>query len=149
MNRRQHKWAGAVVMLGLGLMGSACGDDETTGTSSASSGQGGQSATTGGSGSTTSSGMAGSGGNVQCGGSATTAECTSYCSGVVAAACPDGPTQQECEQSCGMLNGIVDQCPAWGAVVDCAGSAPTFVCFMGETVPDGCEGEFYCLSQCF
>ena len=143
MSGRRYLGVGALAVTSL-VLASACGDDETgkTTSSSSSAGQGGS-----GQSSSSSSGMGGAGG-AQCGGSMSMADCTSYCMGVVAAACPGGPTQQVCEQGCNMLNGNLAQCPAWGAVVDCAETAPNFTCFMGETVPEGCETEFYCLSQC-
>jgi len=55
----------------------------------------------------------------------------------------------ECEQGCGQLNDYVGTCPAWGGVVDCMGSSPTFACMGAQWVPVGCEDEFHCVSQCF
>ncbi len=81
--------------------------------------------------------------------SMSTAECTGYCQAAIAAGCPDSPTQAECEEQCGQLNDLVAMCPAWGGLVDCAGDNPTFTCMFGERVPEGCEEQFYCLSQCF
>jgi hypothetical protein len=129
-------WMNAVV---IALICVACSDDDPdTGTTSGAGGSGGN----GGAGAT-------GGGGGACEGSTSTADCAAYCAGVVAAACPGGPSPEECEQGCGMANGIVAQCPAWGALVDCAESAPGFTCFMGETVPEGCEEELYCFSLCF
>lgn len=128
-------WVIAAVLLG------ACGDDDSS-TDDASSETGADTASTDTSTDTSTGGM--------CEGSSTVADCATYCTGVLAAGCPEGPaTQQECEDGCEMLNGIVDQCPAWGTLVECAEAAPQFTCFMGETVPEGCEEEFYCLSLCF
>jgi hypothetical protein len=120
------------------LLVGACADepsDESDGTESASEND-------------ESAGTDGDGG--MCDGSATTADCASYCTGVVAASCAGGPaTQAECEQGCEMLNAAVGQCPAWGVLVECAQAAPAFACFMDEPVPEGCEEEFYCVSLCF
>jgi hypothetical protein len=120
------------------LLAGACGDDGESSTDDGSSDQGSETTSN-----DTSSDSSGTEGGVQCDGSSSTADCATYCASVLAADCPEGPgTQDECEQSCEMLNGVVGQCPAWGALVDCAQTAPTFTCFMGETVPEGCEEEF-------
>jgi hypothetical protein len=114
----------------------ACGDDTDT----KNTGPGGQ---------TAAGGQGAGGGAPVCTESMSTAECTTYCEGAIAAGCPDSPTQTECEDQCGQLNDFVSMCPAWGGLVDCAGDSPTFTCMFGERVPEGCEEQFYCLSLCF
>lgn len=115
-----------------------------------SDGGGGGGGQGGSAGSSGSSGGGGQGGGGQCKTSASVADCVAICPGVIAAACADGPaTQAECEQGCKDLNDYVSSCPAWGGVVDCMGSSPTFTCMGAQWVPVGCEDEFYCVSQCF
>lgn len=114
----------------------ACGSDDASGPVTDGGAAGG------------SGGSAGASG--QCPTSASVADCAAICPAVVAAACPGGPTTQaECEEGCTMLNDYVGSCPAWGGVVDCMGSSPTFSCMDDQWVPVGCEDEFYCVSQCF
>jgi hypothetical protein len=120
----------------------ACSDGGSGG------GTGGQGGNAGSSASGGSGGQAGQAG--QCKTSTSVADCVAICPGVVAAGCADGPaTQAECEQGCKDLNDYVSSCPAWGGVVDCMGSSPTFTCMGAQWVPVGCENEFHCVSQCF
>ena len=151
----RKNWKGVCAIWALGVLPVyACSDDSSNGDASSDEGETTESTDTTESSDATdtteSTDATDADGGGMCGGSSTTADCASYCAGVIAAACPGGPaTQQECEQGCEMLNGAVDQCPAWGALAECAQTAPTFTCFMGETVPEGCEDEFYCVSLCF
>lgn len=142
MGNNTNSGALSIVVL---LFACACGDADDSSTGDTVSDTNEDSSSTD---ATTDPGETDGGG--MCGGSPTTADCATYCTGVLAAACPGGPgSQEECEQGCEMLNGAIDQCPAWGTLVECSQTAPQFTCFMGETVPEGCEEEFYCLSQCF
>ncbi len=131
----RRKLMAVVSICGALLLTVACSD---------AAGGGGQGGSAG------SSGGGGQGGGGQCKTSASVADCVAICPGVVAAGCADGPaTQAECEQGCKDLNDYVSSCPAWGGVVDCMGSSPTFTCMGAQWVPVGCEDEFYCVSQCF
>lgn len=142
MDRRPTRHSTMISALVV-LLAGACGDDGDSSTDATSSTDTGDTTAD----ETSETGETDGG---SCEGSSTTADCATYCAAVLAAACPDGPaSQQECEQGCEMLNGAIDQCPAWGTLVECAQTAPTFACFMGETVPEGCEEEFYCVSSCF
>ena len=137
----RKKLATVVFVWGALALTVACGSDGSAG---GSGGQGGSSGSaSGGSG-------GGQGGGAQCKTSSSVADCVAICPGIIAAGCSDGPTTQaECEDGCGKLNDNVGTCPAWGGVVDCMGSSPTFTCMGGQFVPVGCEDEFYCVSQCF
>jgi len=131
-----------VSVLGAGTV--ACGDSTGDGDGESSEGGGGD----------TGSGAAGTGGAgggvmLECAESDSQADCATMCAAVVAAECPEGPTEAQCESQCADLNDYVGTCPAWGGVVDCMGPAPTYTCMGSQPVPAGCEGEFYCLSQCF
>ena len=75
------------------------------------------------------------GGDASCNESASTADCTVMCEAVIAATCPNGPTQTQCEEQCADLNAFVGACPAWGGVVDCMADPPTFVCLQGSRCP--------------
>jgi hypothetical protein len=120
-------------------VGGACGDDSSEDESASGDGD----ADAGASGTDT-----GPGGSGTCPGSTSVADCSTVCAAVVAAACPAGPSQQQCDSDCADLNAYVGACSAWGAVVDCMGASPTFTCISEEPVPSGCEPEFQCLSQC-
>jgi hypothetical protein len=138
VNRKRPKQMRVISALAVMLVG-ACRDDSSSEDASADEGHPAESADA----------TDGEGG-AMCGAGSTLADCPSYCAGVIAAACPGGPSSpEECEQGCEMLNDVVGQCPAWGALVECAQTAPSFTCFMGAPVPEGCEDEFYCVSLCF
>jgi hypothetical protein len=135
----KRSWKRMCVMSAMSvLLVGACRDDSSSGDASSDEGE-----------ATESQDATHTDGGGMCAGSSTVAECATYCAGVVAAACPGGPTTEECEQGCAMLNGAVGECPAWGVLAECAQAAPEFTCFMGEVVPEGCEEEFYCVSLCF
>jgi hypothetical protein len=127
-----------MLLCALAVGGSACSDDSDT---DATGGTGGTTASAGG------DQGGGAGGAPMCLSSESQADCTSMCEAAIEAPC--GGTQAECEESCQQLNDFVASCPAWGGLVDCMGDAPTFTCIEGEAVPEGCEGQFFCLSQCF
>lgn len=120
--------------------GTSCGGD--TGSGGSTGGSTGGSAG-GGAGGGTGGGTGGS--TTGTGGSST---CADVCPAVVAAACSKGPPDVAgCETGC---VAVMSTCGAeFGALLQCGGANPTFVCDAGgNPYPTGCEAENTALVAC-
>ena len=76
------------------------------------------------------------------------APCDSYCDSVVAAACPNNGTKDECYTNCLWVGATGTGCDdEWGTFLTCANSA-TFTCILGYAAAQGCGPDFQAYTNC-
>jgi len=75
-------------------------------------------------------------------------DCAIFCQAEVAAGCRAQMTLSECTSICERLN-ATDECPESGALADCVGPSPMFVCNeRGASIPLDCVAELECVNRC-
>lgn len=74
--------------------------------------------------------------------------CSDYCDKVVAQACPNNGTKDECNSNCKWLGATGTGCSTeWATFLTCANSA-TFTCLLGYASAQGCGTQFKAYTDC-